>query len=507
MEEVKKFVIEYEYDYTEDVDPQKINNVVKNGFGFGTNIINTIGNKQSAILDYDKLQADGLLENDTYSDRRSFNIEGKSYAKVTEDINKAFGLKTEGVKFNSTLDKSTKSGMENTDDYEYGIRIFLGKAIAVTLKPITNLSQYVQDKALHDIAGFPVNGKVEYPSDNRDKLKKLFSLYGTHIITKAIFGCRYQYIYMRESINQETKLGKQVDCNLTGKFKSDDGLGDLGVNLGQTYDDAYTSCRNSESKKEYTEWIGGGNVDTFENWEAGMDFLKPTTIALIGYVMPGTTDTPGLVPLWEIVSDSARAEKLEEAYNEYLKENVVPIRKSKKVIIDVFGKHFENKENAPDIITEPDYNGKMRKFKRLDEEIMRHVVASKKGSFYFYYAMAYSTSGGLSEIKFGNRKDNYDSPWQKRGDHANEGVTGCLDDNIILIKPANSPNYEDMDELAKDEYEKNLISGFGVDVEGSKRISENTTIEMNWITGGCDWYKGLSHDKIHCIYTKDKLKE
>lgn len=502
MDEVKKFVVEYAYDYTEDVDPKKINDVVRNGFGFGTNITNSIGNKQTAILDYDKLQTAGLLEKDTYSDRRSFNIEGKSYTKVTDDVNQAFGLGGDGAKFNGALKVATGNGMQNTDDYEYGIRLFLGKALSVTMKPVPDLSQYVQEKALSDIAGIAVNGKVEYPTSDKKKLKELFTVYGTHIITKAIFGCRYQYIYMRESLDQETNLHTQVDCNLEGKFQVKAGLSDLGVNIGQAYDDAYTSCRSSESKKDFTEWIGGGNLESFESWESGMNFLEPRTIALIGYVMPGTTNDAGLVPLWKIVSDSTRAKKLEEAYNEYVEENTTVMKKSKKVIIDVFGRYFGKNVSAPDTITEPDYKGVMRKYKKLSEEIMRHVKGSKKGSFYFYYAVAFSNAGGLCEIKFGNRKDNYDSPWEKRGNHANEGVTGCLDDNVVLIKPANRANYK-----TQEDYEKDVISGFGVDVEGSKRVSEGATTDLHWVTGGCDWYKGLSHDKVHCIYTKDTLKE
>lgn len=505
MEEVKDFTIEMKYDYTEDVDPGKINYVIKQGFGFGTDITKTIGNKQSGILDYDKLQAEGLLENDTYSDRRSYNIEGKSYSQVTEEVNKAFGLEITGEKFGNTLKSATGNKMQDTDDYEFGIRIFLGKAIGVALKPVTNLSNYVQEKALHDIAGIKVNGKVEYPTNDKDKLKELFKLYGTHIMTKVILGCKYIYIYMRESINQETNLKTQVDCNLSGRFEKENGLGDLSVSLGNQYGEEYISCRDSNKDKEFVEWIGGGNLSTFEEWESGMDFLTPETIALVGYVMPGTTNNTGLVPLWNIVSDSTRAQALEDAYNEYLQENITPVRKSKKVIVDVFGRYFGKGDPAPLTITGEDYQGKTRKFKRLDEEVMRHVKGSKKGSFYFYYALGYAKAGGLSEIKFDNRKGTYDSPWQMRGNHANEGVTGCLDDNVVLIKPVGAVNYNDMDDTAKEEYEKNLISGFGIDVEGSKRVSEGATPYLSWTTGGCDWYKGLCHDKIHCIYTKDEL--
>ena len=187
---------------------------------------------------------------------------------------------------------------------------------------------------------------------------------------------------------------------------------------------------------------------------------------------------------------------MQEAYDEYLKENITPVRKSKKVIIDVFGRHFDKDAFVPDTIEENDFRGVLRKYHKLDEEIMRHVKGTKKGTFYFYYALAYSSAGGLSEIKFDNRKSGYSSPWLTRGNHANEGVTGCLDDNVIWICPVEQNGQID---------ENNLISGFGVDVEGNRRTSEGASNCTNWAIGGCDWYKGLVHDNVHCIYTKDKI--
>ncbi len=54
--------------------------------------------------------------------------------------------------------------------------------------------------------------------------------------------------------------------------------------------------------------------------------------------------------------------------------------------------------------------------------------------------------------------------------------------------------------------EADLISGFGVDIEKEgKKISSGTTEDFNWESHGSDWYKGLSHHKIHCITAKDTL--
>lgn len=132
MDEVKDFSVPFKSNFTENIDPAKINEVVKDGFGFGTNITNAIGNKQTAILDYEKLQAENLIEKDTYSDRRLFEVEGKSYTEVTSEINKSFGLDVSVLGFKNTLKTTTNNAMNNTDDYEYHIRLFMGKALSVT---------------------------------------------------------------------------------------------------------------------------------------------------------------------------------------------------------------------------------------------------------------------------------------------------------------------------------------------------------------------------------------
>lgn len=51
MGEVKDFSVPFKSNFAENVDPSKINEVVKDGFGFGTNITNAIGNKQTAIFE------------------------------------------------------------------------------------------------------------------------------------------------------------------------------------------------------------------------------------------------------------------------------------------------------------------------------------------------------------------------------------------------------------------------------------------------------------------------
>lgn len=490
--------LEIGYDYTENVDPEKIHSVISKALGSGTNIIGSIGNKQKEILDYDKLRKAEMVEVDANSSAMSYDIQGQSFQKVTEELNTVLNCNSKGITFQNTLKATTNNKMESTDNYEYGIRLFLKKAIGASLKNINDLKPFVQKIALQDITGVT----PKYATNDPVVFKALFDTYGTHIITKAIFGCRYQYYYLRESFEQSSDIKTQVDYNLSMNFGNQD-LKSLGVSPSAVYGNEYTSAYNSESKKDVVEYTGGGSDSSdFNTWSAGLDFLKPTTIAFVGYIWPESSSTLGLVPIWELIDDPTRRKQMEDAYNQYLEENKAIFKKSKVVIIDAFGRHFGKGASAPDTLQEPDYNNKMRTYHKIPEEIMRHVKGTKKGSFYFYYAKAYSTSGGLSEIKFDNEKNTYGSPWRKRGNNANCGVTGCLDDNTVIIKPTTREEYK-----SDEEYEKNLISGFGINIEGSKFDSENGIGNYNWVKSGADWYKGLAHDEIRCIYTKDNIKK
>ena len=101
-------------------------------------------------------------------------------------------------------------------------------------------------------------------------------------------------------------------------------------------------------------------------------------------------------------------------------------------------------------------------------------------------------------MKFDEKSD-IDADWEVRGDHANCGVSGCMKDRYLCIKTMNVKN--DIDE-------SNFVTGFGVKIEDSIRaISKGTTTNFHWVQNGNDWYKGLSHEKVHCVYTKDVLNK
>ena len=393
--------------------------------------------------------------------------------------------------------------MEESDNYEYGIRMLLSKVLGASLAGCDNIKSYMLPAAQRDIDGeIPPSGtKPNFPTTD-EGIERLFDKYGTHLITKAIFGTKYEYYYLRESTEKSTSIDKQVNCNLSVKYGNDkNGLRNLGINPSNTYEESYTECQKNSFGIEVEKRMGGASTNDISAWQASCNFNVPQTIALVGYVYSASETDDGLIPLWELADDPSRAAKMQQVYDAYVKKHIPEYKQSKQIIVDVYGKHFGD-GNAPESFFMSDYKGKMRKFIRLDENIMKHVSGITSGSYYFYYALGYAGNYGLTELKFVHENDPDGSEWIRRGNNAQDGVKGCMDNNVLAIKVA--PLKDGKVNVSEDK----LVSGFGLKIEKDiRKISLGTTTNFHWVENGKDWYKGLSHKKIHCLYTTDKLNE
>ena len=143
-------------------------------------------------------------------------------------------------------------------------------------------------------------------------------------------------------------------------------------------------------------------------------------------------------------------------------------------------------------------NRSIVKYYRIDEEISKHVKGVTKGKFHFYYSLGHLVDNAVVDMKFANSGD-IDGDWKTRGNHANTGVSGDVKNRYLCIKTKNVKNGVPRSEF---------VTGFGVKVDGKvKSISKYTETSYTWKQNGDNWYKGLVHDDVYCIYTKDKLKD
>lgn len=500
------------------VNPLDEDFVVKTGLGHGCDSTGELGtnNCLAAILDYNLLKKESSIYLDDAPDSTVFDLSGDSYQKTTQEVNNTSGIGaslSQGgeTPFQANLSIITKNKMANEDTFEYGIKMFINKKFALSITPQAKekIKDFILKDAWNHINGIADSGSPMYPNDEAS-LKRLFADYGTHLITKAFYGSKYEYFMLREASHWESDITTQVNMDLHLKFPTSLDGNILGLTPNEKFSQQDTECYDNAQKITWDRKIGGNtSIPELSKWQESCDIEDPSSMPMLGYVYSpsGTSNEDnGLIPLWELVEDPGRRQMMKDAYAVYVKERTYKVIPYKKVITDVYGHLFQKGETAPDYYYATDDTASKpvkRKYFRLDENIFNHVTGVKKGCFYFYYALGHAHTEGLTGIQFMDEKKVNGSEWIRRGNHANENVSGCLTNNVVAIRKAPLSGGE----VSASDSE--LISGFGVKISGKQyKISKGTAESFRWTENGAEWYSsGLVHDSVKCITTTDKQNE
>ena len=484
--------------------------VNKTGLGCGCDITQEIGmgNCKSQILDFDMLKSFDGVELDNTQEYYKTVRTGEDYTSMSQKLNVCLsGSVKAGIKnlfsFGWNLSTSLERKTNQLDIYEYGMTMILKKMYALNIKPshCSNLKTYISLFTWNEL---DATGKSSAERTDKAKIKSLFRKYGTHISTKAFYGCLYQYFLFREQNEWESCIEAQLKIGTDASVP----IPDTGLTVSGGYNASITDTDSEcykHSYKEVTERRVGGNMNVADlnEWLASCDVGKPETCALLGYALAiGSNSDSGLVPLYELFDEKdERRAAMQEAMQEYIDENSVKLSTRRMVIVDAYGKNFEN-GSAPEYCYGIDgARDNHRKYFRLNENIFDHVKGKKKGNFYFYYALGHLTDNAVVDMKFVGTGD-VDGDWDARGDNSNKGVTGCLKDRCLAVRYKNIKNGGS---------ENDFVSGFAVQVDKKiKAVSKGTTTSFNWSENKDSekWYSsGLVHDDVSCLYTKDKLNE
>lgn len=487
-----------------DVYDDKLVN--KTGLGCGCDITQNIanGNCKTQILDFEKLKENGGVEIDTKSECISADITGEDYSKMTDKINSKFvgkiGASFLSMAFGGNLNTSLNGTIDQLDIYEYGMSMILNKTYSLNIAPslLPDLRDFVSFKARNEI-----NATFEKNRTDKNEIKTIFKNYGTHITTKAFYGCLYQYFMYRERNEWESNMETQLKIGSNYKLPIPET--DIKIDGKENADFSYEDkeCFKHSKKRIVERKIGGNTSLTEKNeWLKSCDLENPTSNAFLGYSFnSGSNGDSGLIPIYELLDKSdERYNAMKVALDEYIQENSIVLKKRKMVIVDAYAKHYRNgKAPAYCYGIDGDFNNNEKYF-RLEENVFDHVKGCTEGSFYFYYALGHLTDNAIVDMKFAH-KDDIDGDWKIRGDKANDGVTGSLKNRHLAVRVKNINN-----SVSENEF----VSGFGINVDGKvKAISKGTTTDFNWKENkdSEEWYKGLVHDDVNCIYTKDELND
>lgn len=481
--------------------------VNKTGLGCGCDITQEIGmgNCKTQILDFELLKQVGGIEIDTTQECLKITRTGKDYSQMTKIINSCLSgkltVEIPGLSFGWNLNSSLKSKTEQLDIYEYGMTMILQKMYSLNIKPAlySQLKNFVGLMAWNDINATGKNSRT-----NESDIKTVFDKYGTHISTKAFYGCLYQNFLYREQNDWESTMETQLKIEENAKIP----IPDTGMTIsGESkieITDTDKECYQKSYKETVERRIGGSvNISNLDEWLKSCTTEQPDSCSMLGYALSiGTDSDSGLIPLYELLEDTDERKKaMKKALDEYIEEHSIKLSTCNMVILDAYGKHFESGK-APEFSYDIDGNtNNHRKYFRLNENLFDHVKGATKGKFYFYYALGHVVGDAVTDMKFAEKGD-IDGDWCTRGDNSNKGVTGCLKDRYLAIRTKNIKNG-----VSEDEF----VSGFGIKVDKKvKAISKGTETNFQWQTNSDseDWYSsGLIHDDVACIYTKDKLKE
>lgn len=467
--------------------------------GFGCDITQEIGNSREHILNLNALKEDGAIVLDENVEYLYVETTGKDYASMTDSINKYLVGNVPSVPqmaFSWNLDAISDKKANQLDIYEYGVAMTIKKLYEVDVKQdfVSKLKDYVRESVWAEINATDKSNRTD-----KAAIKQLYKTYGTHVATRISVGGMHRGVLFREQNEWESKMGAQLALFVDGIAPLHNGFTEAGIydgSIGETDWECY-----KHAPREECEQRKGGNL-TMSDVDEWFGSITSENYDFLGYglgVNPSGQDS-GLIPLYELLDEGdERRTAMKEALDEYVEENRIPLEKRRVVILDAFGKHFSTGKNAPEYMYE-EKDGKILKYFRLDEEMLQHVYGVRKGCFYFYYALGHLLDEAVYDMKFANSSD-IDGDWHTRGDHANEGVSGDVKNRYLCVKYAS---------LNDEVSEKDFVTGFGVKVDGKvKSISKYTETAFKWEQNeNCEnWYKGLVHDDVYCIYAKDTLKD
>lgn len=485
--------------------------VNKTGLGCGCDITKVIGmgNCLTQILDYQALEDNEGIESDFTGQSIAVIKTGEDYAKMTESVNSCLAenmkIGAGKLSFSLNLSSSLKFKTEQLDIYEYGMRMDLHKMYALNIKPSLT-------KHLKPFVGMLALSEIEAPKESnrtdKSKIETIIKKYGTHISTKAFYGCYYQYFMYREQNEWESSMEAQLKLGIKASIPLPDT--DIAIEEDRTAEITTTdeTCFKHSSKETVERRVGGDiSITDLKDWFASCKPTDPNSCALLGYgLSPNDNGDSGLIPLYELLDENdERRTVMKEVIEKYIDEESLNLSTREMVVLDAYGKYFESNEQAPPFEYQTYGSAqKCYKYFRLENNIFDHVTGSKKGKFYFYYALGHLIDNAVVDIKFAEKGD-IDADWTIRGDNSNKGIQGCLDNRYLAIKTQNIKNLKEGDD------KRNFVTGFGVKVDSKiKATSKGTKIDFEWIKNpdSKNWYSaGLIHDDVACIYTKQKLQE
>ncbi len=398
------------------------------------------------------------------------------------------------------------------------------------------------DSVVNDVLNNP--GSPAYKRYANDSLGiiSLLDYYGTDVLTQGQFGGYSLGLYCRAENVHSVTITQQLDMSLGakqsvtpgGKHSVDKILAYLRTKNGMSsggsggFSQSYGSTETDEATKAFSMgYIRGGNGETDQDAWRVTD--NPANWILISYTR-GTNSARTTIPIEDFIFDKEgeRYKKVTEILGNdtssiyFESKNRIVEGTSPLILADFMmcvGDNGHKKDDPqPKIMKGPD--GVKRIYFPMMASI-HYPVASERGyaaetsqgkfvrgtdkvDHYWYYALDHADE--CYGITFLNISNNTNNPGRvRRGDHANSGISGSLDNNYVWLEcgGASTPDSKKITGIA-------LVNLNSTEISNDDEViacTGGTEMDNMWTSDGKDNFNIYWNDTAKYIRIKDYFYE
>ena len=285
------------------------------GVGYGFDLTEGVSptSVRIPIVLKDKLQEAGMITVSARSvaEFHDYLVTGSTLKELTNELKATMSLKWSGKGLETEANATFKMNDYQKNTNEYALAYI--DAILETLQVNGDPTNWADNGSLTDDAAKALSGEKDKYASTDQGFFNLCQRYGTHVIVNATLGARARM----STVIDVSEVKKEYDLKAFGSL-SYKGIVEAKTTVDDTFKESFKE--NTSAMTSNLTVYGGSKTLAIKMSSAKGDELATAAAAWkedLGtneksWTFVGVTNDNDLVPLWELISDKARAAALEE---------------------------------------------------------------------------------------------------------------------------------------------------------------------------------------------------
>ena len=285
------------------------------GVGYGFDLTEGVSptSVRIPIVLKDKLQEAGMITVSARSvaEFHDYLVTGSTLKELTNELKATMSLKWSGKGLETEANATFKMNDYQKNTHEYALAYI--DAILETLQVNGDPTNWADNGSLTDDAAKALSGEKDKYASTDQGFFNLCQRYGTHVIVNATLGARARM----STVIDVSEVKKEYDLKAFGSL-SYKGIVEAKTTVDDTFKESFKE--NTSAMTSNLTVYGGSKTLAIKMSSSKGDQLAAAATAWkedLGtneksWTFVGVTNDNDLVPLWELISDKARAAALEE---------------------------------------------------------------------------------------------------------------------------------------------------------------------------------------------------